>query len=106
MSGINLAPGETGIARIVAAIRQIMQGRSNAVGQVTLTANAATTAVTAPNCGPGSEVFLFQKTPNAAAEIGNGTIYILAADVVAGTFTITHANSAQTDRTFSYVALG
>lgn len=103
---INLAAGETLLPRVVAAVRGLAAGRSNAAGHVTLAANAATTTVKAPNCGADSEVFLFQKSANAAAEIGSGTIYILPANITAGQFIITHANNAQDDRTFSYVCLG
>jgi hypothetical protein len=64
----------------------------------------ATTTVTAVNCGAGSVVLLVPKTANAAAELGNGTAYISA--VANGSFTITHANNAQVDRTFGFVCLG
>jgi hypothetical protein len=43
-------------------------------------------------------------TANAAAEVGAGTIYISA--VSHRSFTITHANNAQTDRTFGFVCIG
>ena len=94
------------IYRITLAIQQLAEGRSNAVETVTLTASAATTTVAAPACGAGSKVFLFPTTANAAAELGAGTCYIAAATVVAREFVITHANNAQDDRTFFYVALG
>lgn len=103
---INLAPGTRDIPSIVAAIRQLVAGRSNAVGSFSLAANAASTTVSAPNCATGSHVFLFPRTAHASAEIGNGTIFIAAADVANGSFKVTHANNAQTDRTFSFVALG
>jgi hypothetical protein len=106
MSGIILAPGETNAARIVSAIRQLVAGRSNAAGRVTLAANAASTTVAAPNCAAGSEIFLFARSANAAAEVKNGTIYVLASDVANKSFKITHANNAETDRIFSYVAIG
>ncbi len=106
MSGINLAPGETNVARIVAAIRQLIAGRSNATGAVTLNANATSTTVAAPNCAAASEVFLFPRTASAAAEVKNGTIYVAAASIANRSFVITHANNAQTDRTFSYLAIG
>ena len=48
--------------------------------------------MTAPNCGAGSTVLPFAKTANAAAEIGNGTMYIGA--VNNGSFVVTHANNA------------
>jgi len=106
MSGINLAPGETNAGRIVAAIRQLIAGRSNAAGAVTLNANVTSTTVAAPNCAAGCAVFLFPRTANAAAEVKNGTIYVSAAGVTNRSFVITHANNAQTDRTFSYLAIG
>lgn len=85
------------------AINELTQGRSNAHGTVTLTANAASTAVTNANCSSSSCVKITPTTANAAAEIGNGTLYIVAAN---GSFTITHANNAQVDRSFTYAIQG
>lgn len=96
--------GETDLSRIVQAIRELFAGRSNAVGTVTLTAGAASTSVSAINCGASSRVFLMPTTAHASAEFGNGTIYVSA--VAAGQFTLTHANNAQADRTFFWVVLG
>jgi hypothetical protein len=104
MTALVLAPDESDRRKINAAINQLAQGRSNAVGTLTLAANAASTAVAAGNCGAGSVVLLSPLTPHAAAELGNGTIYVSA--VVNGAFTLTHANNAQTDRTFGFVAVG
>jgi hypothetical protein len=47
---------------------------------------------------------LMPTTANAAAEIGNGTIYVSAQGKQ--TLTLTHANNGQTDRTYRYVILG
>jgi hypothetical protein len=99
-----LSPAESEPYRIVNAIRQLMAGRSNAAGTVTLAANAASTVVTAVNCAAASQVFLFPKTAHAAAELAAGTCYVSA--VANGSFTVTHANNTQTDRTFAYVCLG
>jgi hypothetical protein len=104
MSGNVPASGERDLFRIVRGIRDLFEGRSNAVGSFTLTANAATTIVTAPNCGAGCTISVQPTTANAAAEIGNGTMYI--GTVSAGAFVVTHANNAQTDRTFRYAAFG
>lgn len=93
---------EKDLTKFAAAIQGLAQGRSNAVATVTLTANAASTVVTAINCGAGSVVLLQPKTSNAAAALA--TTYV--ATVAAGSFTITHANNAQTDKTFGYVCLG
>lgn len=106
MTAVVLSPAEKDTFKIVGAINQLAAGRSNAVGSVTLTANAATTAVAATNCAAGSHVFLFPRTANAAAEVGNGTIYILSTNVIKEQFTITHANNAQIDRTFSWLTIG
>ena len=49
MSGPTLSGEERDLARIVFAIRQLTEGRSNAAGTFTLAANAASTTVPAPN---------------------------------------------------------
>ena len=100
------APGitETDLKKIVLAIQQLAAGRSNAVGTVTLTASAANTTVTDNNCASGSTVLFTPTTANAAAEIGNGTMYL--SSVANKSFTITHANNAQADRTFRYAIIG
>jgi hypothetical protein len=94
-----VAQSERDLAKIVFTLRQLCEGRSNAVGTFTLAASAATTTVTATNCGSGSSVLCFPTTANAAGEWKNGT-------VSNGSFVVTHANNAQTDRTFMYVAIG
>ncbi len=104
MTALVLAPDEKDARKVATAINQLAQGRSNAVGTVTLVANAASTVVTAKNCGAGSVVLLSPLTAHAAAELGNGTVYVSA--VANGAFTLSHANNAQTDRTFGYVAMG
>lgn len=104
MAGNVPNPAETNLRKIVQGVRELFQGRSNAVGTLTLTANAASTTVTAINCGQDSKVFLTPTTANAASEVGAGTLRV--SSVASGAFTLTHANNAQTDRTFFYVCLG
>lgn len=104
MSGNPPNPRETNLVRIVQGIRDLYAGRSNAVGEVTLTANDTTTDVTAANCGLDTKVFLFPTTADAAAEAGGTALYI--SSVGRGTFTITHANDASTTRTFFWLAIG
>ena len=65
---------------------------------------ATTTVVTDKNCAAGSTPLLTPVTANAATEVGNGTLYVSA--VANGSFTITHANSATTGRTFLYALHG
>ena len=98
---------ETDLKKVIMSLQQIAAGRSNATGTVTLTANAATTTVTPTQTGSiaaGSTPILTATTANAAAEVGNGTIYV--STVANGSFTLTHANNAQVDRTFRYAILG
>jgi hypothetical protein len=95
---------ETDLKKIVLAIQQLAAGRSNAVGAVTLATSSATTVVTDKNCAIGSTPLFTPTTANAAAEIGNGTMYVSA--VTNGSFTITHANSGTMGRTFLYALHG
>lgn len=104
MSGLVIANDEKDVRKIAFAVNQMLQGRSNAVGSVTLTANAGTTTVTAANCGSGSTVLLFPETTSAATEFGAGTLKV--GTVSNGSFIVTHVNSATADRTFRWVALG
>jgi hypothetical protein len=104
MSGGVFLPStqEKDLSKYALALQQLAAGRSNATGSVTLTAGATSTVVSADNCAPGSAVFLFPKTANAAAALS--TTYV--GTVAKQSFTITHANNAQTDRSFFYVCLG
>ena len=49
-------------------------------------------------------VLLQPTSANAAAELGNGTLYFDAPG--AGSVVIRHANNAQIDRSFNYVVIG
>jgi hypothetical protein len=95
---------ETDLKKIVLAIQQLAAGRSNAVGTVTLATASPTTVVTDKNCAIGSTPLLTPTTANAATEVGNGTMYV--STVANGSFTISHANSATTGRTFLYALHG
>lgn len=106
MSGYFPGSGETNPRNLARAIRDLFMGRSNAFGTFTLTHDVASTTVLAQNVGVDSVISLMPVTANAAAAIGAGTAYILAANVVAGSFIVTHANNAQTDRTFRYAIQG
>lgn len=104
MTSLIVGTTEKDMTKFALAIQQLAQGRSNANGSVTLALNEATTTVTAPNCASGSTVLLFPMTANAAAEFGNGTVYV--STVSNGSFVVTHANSATASRTFRWVAIG
>jgi len=88
--------------RIADVIFQLLNGKTNNVGTVTLTANAGSTAVTYDKAGVNSAIVLSPTTSNAAAAVG--TTYVSAKGKK--TFTLTHANNAQTDRIFNFVVTG
>lgn len=91
------------VADIITAMQR---GRSNNVGTVTLTASAASTTITDARIAADSAVILIPTTANAAAEMGNGTLYLAEGSRVNGSIDITHANNAQTDRTYRYAIIG
>lgn len=99
---MSVSTNETDQTKINRAIQQIEQGRLNVTGTCLLTPSATTTVVKAANCGAGSKVQLTATSANAAA--ATASTFISA--VANGSFTITHANNAQTDRTFGFACLG
>lgn len=102
MSAPVVQPGEKDLGRYAFAIKQLGEGRSNAVGTVTLRASQTTTTVAAPNCGESNAVFLMAATANAAAIVASTYV----SSVAPGQFVITHPSNANTDKTFYWIALG
>jgi hypothetical protein len=99
---MSISANETDRIKINRAIQQLEQGRLNVAGSCTLAAGATATVVKAQNCGAASQVVLTAKTANAAAALA--TTFVSA--VANGSFTVSHANNAQTDRTFGFTCLG
>lgn len=90
------------VRKLAHAVNQIgVWGRSNATGTFTLTASTTSTVVSDRRVGTDSVITLMPTTANAAAALG--TTYI---SVTAESFTVTHANNAQSDRTFGYLIQG
>lgn len=85
-------------------LNQLAQGRSNAVGSVSLATSTTVTIVVAPNCAAASHILLQPRTANAATAAAS--TYVLSTNVVNGQFTITHASATTTDRTYSWAAVG
>ena len=92
------------LGRVRDVVNNIIRGKLNCTGAVTLGAGAGSTLLSDPRIGGGSVLLLQATSANAAAEIGNGTLYFDAAG--AGSVVIRHANNAQSDRSFSYVVIG
>lgn len=75
---------------------------NNVVGTLTLTANSTTTVLTSlPFISSNSTVFLTPTSSTAAADVASG-VYV--SSISAGvSFTITHPNNANANKTFSYM---
>ena len=83
-----------------------MQGKLNNGGQVTLTANQATTTVTDGRIGTDTKLVLVPTTANAAAEVGAGGLFQTFPNVTKEQAVLNHASNAQTDRDFRFALLG
>jgi hypothetical protein len=73
---------------------------------VTLTANVASTTVTDERLSYYSAVVFDPMTANAAAELAAGTLYVTQTNRGTGSWVLTHANNAQTDRTYRMAIIG
>lgn len=89
-------------ARLADAINNILKGKINAGGELTLTANSATTTLTDIRIGADSVILLQPTTANGAAALAN----VYFGTPGSGTVTINHSNNAQTDRSFRYAVIG
>ena len=88
--------------QIAEVVNRTIDGKLNSTGSVTLTASATSTVVAEARSGPDSVILFMPTTANAAAELA--TMFVSSRGKQ--TFTITHANNGQTDRTFKYVVIG
>lgn len=83
-------------------VRDLMQGASTATGSVSLATGAATSTVVDLSDrrigGVNCHVTLTPTNANAAAEVGNGTLYAV---MTRGTLTVHHSASANA-RSFTY----
>jgi len=98
---IQLRPEEKEIWRIVQSIIQLVQGRQNSIGDVTLDIGATFTVVSFVNCSLDCRVFLQEQTATAVAAQAR----VPAVDIAQGSFTIRH-NVAGAGATFSFLCIG
>jgi len=98
---IQLLPAESNIWRIVQAIIQLVQGRQNSVGDVTLAVGPTSTVVSFVNCSIDCRVFL--QPQNAAAVAAQARV--AAADILQGSFTIRH-NVVAAGTVLSFLCIG
>lgn len=88
--------------QLAIVVNNVLSGKMNNTGTLTIAANAATTTLTDSRIGARSVVLLMPTTANAAAALVN--IYFSAFGD--GSCTVNHANNAQADRTFRYAVVG
>src|SRR5512139_1282799 len=98
-----LATAESNQQRVNKVIQQLMEGRSNATGTVTLSTDLTSTTVTARTCGANTAIFMFPQTSIAQS---SASAYVPSTDVTKGSFIVHHSSSTSTDRIFFWVALG
>ncbi len=83
-------------------VNGIMRGKINATLEVTLTANAGSTAVSSPLLSGASGIYLCPLSANAAAALATTHV----ASQGAQSLTLAHASNAQTDRNFRLLIIG
>ena len=103
-AGLYLNPSETDQHKQNYFMRQIAEGRSNAVGSCTLNSTGTTTSVIATTIGPNSFPILEPQTLHAAANKASGTMYV--SSVTPGLFYVTHTSTGSTDLSFWYFCVG
>lgn len=92
------------LKNVTTVVNNIMRGKINARGDLTLTASSDTTVVEDSNVGGSSCVLLSPTSASAASEKASGNMYVSYTGKQ--TFTITHTNNSISDRSFRYVVLG
>jgi len=81
------------------AINNILDGKINSTGEITLTNSSTTTTLTDARIGGNSVILLMPTTNNAA------NAHIHFTDIGNGTATMNHGSGSST-RTFKYVIIG
>lgn len=94
------------LRRMWESLQALRKGKIECVTELTLRASNTTTVLTDIRLSPQSVVVFDPKTANAAAELYGGTMYVLTANRGDGSWTVTHASAASTDRSFQVAIIG
>lgn len=94
--------GENLTYLLAETINKVLKGRANNSGTFTLTDGATSTVVIDPAFESSMVPVFVPTTAHAATAIA--TTYVSARTT--GSFTLTHANTADTDKTFLYIRWG
>ena len=89
------------LRQVAAVVNRSLGGKLNCTGSVTLRASQATTTVTDARASSVSHITLTALTANAAA-----IALPYPSTRSNGSFVLTHASNANTDKTFSYSVIG
>ena len=100
------AEATANVRRLFDTIFQLRRGKTENTVLLTLAANAATPTLTDMRLSLQSALGFDPLTANAATEKAAGTLYALEANRATGSVVITHANNAQTDRTYIVTITG
>ena len=95
-----LQPFEKDTFAVVATVNELVDGRSNNVGQVTLAAGATSTSVSFPTASIASMISMSARSASAST----APWWIISK--ANGSFVIGHDNSAATDRMFDFSCVG
>lgn len=88
--------------KLADGVNAAMDGQGFNAGSFTLTASTTATVVSDPRVGTETVVTWMPRTSNAAA--AQSGMYVSARDK--GEFTVTHASTGTSDRTFDYALHG
>lgn len=91
---------QRGVAEVV---NNIMNGKTNNTGTISLNQGATSTTINDRRIGPDSVILFMPLNSNAADELAHGHMYISARDQA--TATITHGNH-MSEMLFAYVVIG
>ena len=98
----NITISDTWNRETAAILQWTRKGKLNNVGEVTLTANSATTTLTDALIGPDSHIALMPMHTDAAGAL-SGLYFSTPTN---GSVTINHANTASTNKKFRYTVTG
>jgi len=83
-------------------INNVMDGKINSTGDITLTASATSTTLSDARIGANSVILFMPRSANARTALN--TLYVSAR--ASGSATLNHASSSNTDQNLSYVIIG
>lgn len=94
---------EQWVRSVIFSLGAALAGKTNNIGEVTLTPNSATTTLTDARLTIQSVLHFMPLTATAQAA---AVPYSLTADQNSGAWTLNHSNTAATDKTYRYSITG